>query len=96
MLYPPELRARAWIIATYGTPSNLRMAGVPENVPTSRRHCAFFGLARQGLSAAFPDQPEGRLARCHCLQRASLARLIPRPSAGLPFSPPSNGADSFL
>jgi integrase len=27
MLYPTELRARAWIIATYRTPSNFRMLG---------------------------------------------------------------------
>ena len=35
MLYPPELRARAWIIASYGTLSNPR-GDAPENVPAKR------------------------------------------------------------
>jgi hypothetical protein len=52
MLYPPELRARAWIMATYGTPGNFRMAGMPENITAGRRHPAFFDVGQPASCAA--------------------------------------------
>jgi hypothetical protein len=52
MLYATELRARAWIIATYRTASNFRMI-VPDYVPAGSRHPALVEL----------DLTDGRMPR---------------------------------
>jgi hypothetical protein len=96
MLYPTELRARARIIATYGRPSNFRMAGLPENVPAGRRHPALFDLVHPGFCVAFSDQAQGLLVRsqaelhfpvmiCRSSSQLHAAALIGSPTPGAAF-----------